>query len=100
MVVERRMETFSEKVADVAEHDEDEVADVGGEEDVVWWVGIDVAMDRVAWSVLRDHAIFFVGAVTELRVDSAEDLLGGRGPRWKGETVGIVILFLVENRVL
>jgi len=81
------VETFSKEVADVAEDNEDEVADVCREEDVVWRVGIDVTWHRLARRMLRRQAVFLGRAVAKLSMNRLENLLRRRRPRWERQTI-------------
>ena len=66
--------TFSNKITEVTKNKEYEVADVGGDQNVVRGFLYLVFGDRIVGIELRNAAITLVGAVAELRVNSAENL--------------------------
>ena len=47
--------------------------------------------DGLANRVLRGEAVFLVSAMTKLRMDGVEDLLGGRRDGWVGKSVVVVV---------
>jgi len=75
MGIESRVESLADKVPNVAETDEDEIADVGGKQDVVGRVRGDMGRDLGAGDVCTGAAVAFVGTMAKLCVDGGEDLL-------------------------
>jgi len=73
------------------ETDEDHVADVRREQDVIRWVLLLVVRDGFADGVLGGEAVILVRAMTKLRMDGIEDLLGCRGSGWVRKPVVIVV---------
>lgn len=90
----RGIEAFSDKVADVTEADEDEVANVGREKNIVGGVMLNVCRDLGASNMSRGESIPAVGAVAKLCVDSGKDLFRGWRPGGEGETVGVVVILV------
>jgi hypothetical protein len=86
----------------VAENNEDEIADVGGEENVIRRVPFDVSRKLRARDVRRRVPIQLVCAMPKLRVHGGKDLLRGWRSHWQRESVCIVKLavVLVEHGIL
>lgn len=92
-------ETLSEKVAEVAENNEYEVADVCRDQNVVRRFFYLVFRDGFVRVVLRDATIALVGAMAELGVNGVENLFRGRGGARIREARAVVVT-LVKNGVL
>lgn len=75
MPIRRPAETLAHEVAEVAETDNQQVTEVGREENVVRRVLLGVAAVRRAGLVLASIAVRLVRAVPKLGVDGREDLL-------------------------
>lgn len=88
----RLCETLSKEITHMTKTEEDEVAYVGGEEDVVWGLLNSVLLDRFTIIMLGDATIGLVCTVTKFRVNRGEDLLRGWGSTGVGERVGLTIL--------
>lgn len=88
--VSRGFESFSEEIPHMPETDEDHVADIGREQNVVRWVLFLGVNDGLARGMLRGEAVFLVHAMTKFRMNGAEDLLGSWGNAWVGESIVIV----------
>lgn len=71
----------------MAEDDEDEVADVCREEDVVWRVGVYVTWHRLARRMLRRQTEVLRRAVPELGMDGLEHLLRRWRPCWERQAI-------------
>lgn len=99
MGIGRGIEAFTNKVAHVPKADEDEIADVGGEKDVVWRVVFDVGGDLGTGDMGRGESEPLVCAMAKLCVDGGEDLLRGGGAGRERETV-VVVVVVVEGGVL
>lgn len=101
MPVLGRLGAFAEEVANMADDDEDDVGDVGGEQDVVWRVDLDVALDGLALGVRGRVAVRVVRAVAELGVHGRERLF--RVGRNDGQTEPVHVVLqeqgFVQNRV-
>lgn len=85
------------------ETDENHVADVGREQDIIRWVLFFVVNNGLARGVLGGEAVFLVRAMAKLRMDGAEDLLRCRGNGWVGKSVVIIVrleLTPTQNAVL
>lgn len=89
--VSRRFESFPEEIPQMPETDEDHVADVGREENVIRWVLFLMAENGLARGMLRGQAIYLVRAMAKLRMDSIEDLFRSRGNAWVGKSVVVVV---------
>jgi hypothetical protein len=63
--VSRRLESFTKKVSQMPEADEDHIADVGGKEDVIRWVLLIVVGNGLARGVLRGEPVFLVRAMAK-----------------------------------
>jgi len=96
----RPCKKHSEKVTHASKKVENEVARVGGEEDIIWRVLHDGILNRVGVIMLGDATIGLVCTVTKLRVNCGEDLL--RRSRRTGvyEMVVIIRVILAEDGVL
>ena len=68
-------ETLANEVAEMSQADDENVADVGGEDDVVRWVLFGDALVRRACAVLRGVAVVLVRAVPKLGVHGGEHLV-------------------------
>jgi len=75
MSVESREETLANKVPNVAETDEDEIADVGRKQDIVRRLTGDVGKDLSAGDVCTGAAVAFIGTMAKLCVYGSKDLL-------------------------
>ena len=64
--VSRMLESFSEKISQMSKTDEDNIAEIGQEKDVVGWVLLFVVGNGLATRVLRGEAEFFVRAMAKL----------------------------------
>jgi len=89
-----------EKVTNMPEDDEDEVTDVGRQQNIIRWVLLYVGWQRLALRMLRGETIILIGAVSELGVDSGKDLLRGWGTWREGESIRVVKFGLVQYGVL
>ena len=89
--VSRRFESFSEEIPQMAETDEDHVADVGGKQDIIRRVVFFVVGNGLARGVLRGEPVFLVRAMAKLRMDGIENLLRSRGDAWVGQPVVVVV---------
>lgn len=99
MLIAPGTEALAHKVAHMAEDNEDEVADVGGEEDVVGRVLDDMGGVGCPWGVCAGDAVLCVGTVAKLGMEGLEDLL--RGGWVEGEGEGVVLDFCgVEDGVV
>lgn len=99
MLVRGSSQTLPEKIPDMAENDDQQVAHVSREEDVVRRVLLRVALVLRASAVLRGVSMILVGTVAKLGVHGREDLLRGRRDTRIREAVRIVQPVLVENSV-
>lgn len=79
MDVERWVETLSNKVTNVAQTDEDEIADVGGKQNIIRGVASNMGEDLRAGDMGTGATVAFVGTVAEFCVDGGKDLLGSGG---------------------
>jgi hypothetical protein len=70
---------FSNEISDVTQDNKDKVADVRGQEDVIWWVLFDMGRKGGALFMLTSRSVLFVSAVAKLCVNSGEDLFRCRG---------------------
>lgn len=91
MVVGLGMEALSKKIANVAKDNKNKITYVGGEEDVVRGVLVDVTWHWLSSGVLRRHSKFFICAVPKLGVNGGEDLLRRRWSCWKGQAISVVV---------
>lgn len=78
MCVVRSIESFAEKVAKMSQANEDQVATVRGEDDVVWRFLLDWQPNLGTLSMSRGIPVLFVCAVTEFRMHGGEHLFGVR----------------------
>lgn len=99
MGIGRGIEPFTNKIAHVPKADEDEVADVGGKQNIVWRVVFNVRGDLDIWKMSRGESIPLIRAMAKLCMDGGEDLLRGWGAGREGQTVSVVVT-LVEGGVL
>lgn len=81
--------SLANKVANMAQDNEDEVANVGGQEDIVWGVNLN-SVQRRSRNVLAGVSVLFICAMTKFRVKSGENLLRRGRSRWENETVDVV----------
>ena len=72
--VSRRFESFTKEVSQMAEGNEDHVADVGREQNVIGWVLFFVVGNGLSMGVLRGKTVFLVCTVTKLRMNGTENL--------------------------
>lgn len=101
MCVVRSIESFAEKVAKMSQANENQVATVRGEDDVIWRFLLDWQSNLGTLSMSRRIPVLFVRAVAEFRVHGGEDLLGVR--RYARQIKRPVVRFtivLFENSVL
>jgi hypothetical protein len=89
--------TFSEEVTHMTKAEENEVTDVGGEEDIIWRLLDGVFFHRFGVVMLGDAAIGLVCTVTKLRVNGGKDLFRGWGCKGVRETIALIVF--VENGV-
>jgi len=75
MGVESRIESLAHKVPNVAETDENEIADVGGKQDIVRRFTGDMDRNLSARDVCTGAAVAFVGTMAKLCVYGGKDLL-------------------------
>ena len=73
--VSRWFEPFTDEIPQMSEGDEDHVADVGREQNVVGRVLFFMVRDGLANGVLRGETVFLIRAMAKLRMDGVEDLL-------------------------
>lgn len=71
--------------------DEDHVADVGREQNVIGWISFFMVRDGLANGVLRGETVFLVRAMAKFRMDSTVDLLRSRRGGRIGETIVVVV---------
>ena len=82
---------------------EDHVADVSREQNVIRWVLFLMVRYGLPDGVLGGEAKILVRAMAKLRMDGIEDLLGCWGSGWVGQPVVIVVHLghaLTEDAVL
>ena len=91
MGVSRWLESFADEISQMSETDEDHVADVGRQQNVIRWVLVLVVRDGLANGVLGGEAVILVCAMAKLRMHSTEDLFGGRRNGWVGKSVIVVV---------
>lgn len=100
MCVVRSIESFAEKVAKMSQANEDQVATVRGEDDVIWRFLLDWQSNLGTLSVSRGIPVLFVRAVAEFRMHGGEHLLGiRRYARQIERPVRFTVVFF-ENGVL
>jgi hypothetical protein len=97
--VEGRSETLSDKVAHMAEADKENIAEVGGDKDVIRRLRHFQEIDFFSGSENRCVSVLLVRTMTELGMDGAEHLLRGWGNNGYRETVGIIELRIMKNGV-
>jgi len=73
--VSRWLESFADEISQMSKTDEYHVADVGREQNVIWWVLVFMVWYGLANRVLRGEAVFLIPAMAKLRMDSIEHLL-------------------------
>ena len=100
MVIEPRQKTLSEEVAQMAQADEDNIGEVGGQQDIVRRLLFLRQTYCDASGVRRGVPKALVRAMAELRVYSGEDLLGGGGDRRQGQPIRVVGLEFFQHCVL
>lgn len=88
--VSRGLESFSKEIPQMTETDEDHVADVGREQNVIGWILLSMVRDGFARGVLRGEAVFLVRAMAKLGVDGSEDLFRSRRNGWVGKSIVVV----------
>ncbi len=87
------LETFAKEVPNMANNDDEDIADVGGEEDVVGRLLLDDTFDRFSKRMTRSEPEGFISAVTKFRVDGGENLFGSGWNAGIGEAIfGLVSL--------
>ena len=89
--VSRWFESFANEISQMPETDEDHVADVRREQNVIRGILFLVVRDRFADGVLGGEAVILVCAMAKLRMDGIEDLPGCGGSGWVGKPVVIVV---------
>ena len=65
---------FSNEISDVTQDNKDKVADIRGEEDVIWWVLFNMGRKGGALFMLADRSVLFVSTVAKLCVNGGEHL--------------------------
>ena len=83
----------------MAQTDEQKIADVRREENIVRRVLLDMVWQVGVGRMLGDVAVPFIGTVAKLCVNRREDLLRRRWPWGHGQTVAGVAVGFVEHRV-
>jgi hypothetical protein len=67
---------FANEISDVTQDNKNKVADICGEEDVIWGVLSDMGRDGGALFMLANRSVLFVSTVAKLCMDGGEDLFG------------------------
>ena len=67
---------FANEISDMTQDNKNKVADICGEEDVIWWVLFDMGKNGGALFMLANRSVLFVSTVAELCVKGSEDLFG------------------------
>lgn len=78
MCVVRSIESFAEKVAKMSQANENQVATVRGENDVIWRFLLDWQSNLSTLSMSRGIPVLLVRAMAEFGMDGREHLLGVR----------------------
>lgn len=68
MSVVMRVHPFTEKVSDMSDDDEDDIREVGREQDVIGWILVKVRFEGCARRVLGRESVPFVGAMSKFEV--------------------------------
>jgi hypothetical protein len=98
-VGEKRLcKALSKEVTHMTETEEDKVAYIGCEEDVIWGLLYDVFLNRFSIVMLGDATIGLVCTVTKLCVNGGKNLLG----RWRRARIRerVVLVVIIEDGVL
>jgi hypothetical protein len=89
--------TLSEEITHMTKTEENEVTDIGGEEDIIWRLLDGVLFHGFGVVMLGDATVGLVCAMTKLHVNSGEDLFRGWGCKGVRETIALIVF--VENGV-
>jgi hypothetical protein len=78
MLVAVAEKTLADPVAHVPNDDQDNVGDIGAQEDIVWRVLLHDVLERRTGRMSRGMSVSLVGAVPKLDVSGSKDCLRGR----------------------
>ena len=74
MPVRSTLKSLAQEVTEVSKRDDDNVADISRQQDIIWWVLFHDPFDRMFRVVLRGETIVIVRTVPKLGVHRRENL--------------------------
>ena len=74
MPVRSTLKSLAQEVTEVSERDDDNVADISRQQNIIWWVLLYDPFDRMFRVVLRGETIVIVRTVPKLGVHRRENL--------------------------
>lgn len=99
MPVRSTLEPLAQEITKMAKGDDDDIADISRQQDIVRRVLFNDALDGVLRVVLRRIPIVLIRTMAKLGVHGRENLLGRGRALGIRETICVIALVLVQNGV-